>query len=85
MAPLVVRGAEETEVAPGRRNPVVEVKKMGMRLEKENVRIIFMILMNEMDHYGREGKDAEHQSSYIAGALDMANAVMDAIEKLGGK
>lgn len=58
---------------------------MAMRLTKENVRIIFMEFLNDMEHYGLEGKEAEHQSSYIAGALDMANAVMDAIQGLGGK
>ena len=58
---------------------------MAMRLEKENVRIVLMNLLNSMDHYGIDGKDAEHHASYIAGALDMANAVMDAIEDLGGK
>lgn len=58
---------------------------MAMRLEKENVRIIFMNLLNNMEHYGLEGKEAEHQASYIAGALDMTNAVIEAIEQLGGK
>ena len=56
----------------------------AMRLETENVRIIFMNLMNNTEHYGLEGKDAEHQSCYIAGALDMANAVIEAIVALGG-
>lgn len=58
---------------------------MAMKLEKENVRIIFMNLLNNMEHYGLEGRDAEDQSNYIAGALDMADAVIDAIEELGGK
>ena len=44
-----------------------------------------MNLINDMEHYGLEGKDAEYQSCYIAGALDMANAVMEAIVGLGGK
>lgn len=56
-----------------------------MKLEKENVRILFMNLISEMDHYGLEGKEAEFHASYISGALDMANAVMKAIEDLGGK
>jgi hypothetical protein len=38
-----------------------------------------------MEHFGIDGKDAEHQSSYIAGVLDMANAVIEAIGALGGK
>lgn len=58
---------------------------MAMKLEKENVRIIFMNLLDDMEHYGLEGKDAEYQSCYISGALDMANAVMKAIQELGGK
>lgn len=58
---------------------------MAMRLEKENVRILFMNLISEMDHYGLEGKEAEFHASYICGALDMANAVMKVIEDLGGK
>ena len=58
---------------------------MAMKLEKENVRIVLMNILNSMDHYGIDGKEAEHHASYIAGALDMANAVMNAIEDLGGK
>lgn len=58
---------------------------MAMRLEKENVRIIFMNLLSSMEFYGLEGKDAEWQSCYISGALDMANAVIEAIGQLGGK
>lgn len=58
---------------------------MAMRLEKENVRIILMNILNDMEHYGLDGKDAEHHASYIAGALDMANAVIEAIGQLGGK
>jgi hypothetical protein len=58
---------------------------MAMRLEKENVRIIFMDILDECDLYGREGKEAEHLLNYIAGVKDMANAVMDAIVAFGGK
>lgn len=57
----------------------------GMRLETENVRICLMNLLNGMDLYGAEGKEAEHLLSYIAGALDMENAVIQAIYDLGGK
>ena len=56
-----------------------------MKLQKENVRIIFINLLNGMEFYGLEGKDAEYQSCYISGALDMANAVIEAIGELGGK
>ena len=58
---------------------------MAMRLETENVRIIFMKVLDGMEHYGLEGKDAEYQSCYIAGALDMSNAIINAIRELGGK
>ena len=58
---------------------------MAMRLETENVRIILMNILNSMEHYGLEEKDAEHHASYISGALDMANAVIEAIGQLGGK
>ena len=46
---------------------------MAMRLEKENVRIIFMDILDECDLYCREGKEAEHLLDYIAGVKDMAN------------
>lgn len=55
------------------------------RLTTENVRIILMRILDGCEFYGLEGKDAEHIASYTAGALDMANAVMEAIRGLGGK
>ena len=58
---------------------------MAMRLEKENVCIIVMNILDDCDLYGREGKEAEHLLDYIAGVHDMANAVIDAIGGLGGK
>lgn len=58
---------------------------MAMRLEKENVRIILMDILDDCDLYGCEGKEAEQLTHYIAGVKDMANAVMDAIDVLGGK
>lgn len=58
---------------------------MAMRLETENVRIILMNILNGCEFYGLEGKDAEHIASYTAGAIDMANAVMEMIKELGGK
>lgn len=58
---------------------------MAMRLETENVRIILMRILDGCEFYGLEGKDAEHIASYTAGALDMANAVMEMIKELGGK
>jgi hypothetical protein len=58
---------------------------MAMRLEKENVRIILMNILNNCEFYGQDDKNAEHISSYTAGVLDMANAVIEAIDQLGGK
>lgn len=57
----------------------------AIRLETENVLIILMDILTGCEFYGCEGKDAEHISSYTAGALDMANAVIEAIRELGGK
>lgn len=37
---------------------------MAMKLEKENVRIIFMSILDDCDLYGREGKEAEHLLDY---------------------
>ena len=58
---------------------------MAMRLETENVRFILSNMLNEMDYCGVEGKEAEKQLCYIAGANDMANAIIKAIVELGGK
>lgn len=57
----------------------------ALKLEKENVRICLMNLLNGMELYGAEGKEAEQGMAYISGAIDMANAVIQAIEDLGGK
>ncbi len=62
-----------------------EVQKMAMRLETENVRRILMDILNDVEFYGLEDKQAEHTASYTSGVLDMANAVILAIEELGGK
>ena len=58
---------------------------MAMKLEKENVRIIFGNILNDVKMYADSEKDAEKQLAYIAGLRDMANAVIEAIEDLGGK
>ena len=58
---------------------------MAYKLETENVRIILTNVLNEMDYWGIYDKEAEKQLCYIAGVKDMANAVIDAIVKLGGK
>jgi hypothetical protein len=58
---------------------------MAMRLEKENVRIILGNFLDDVSLWDAEDKEAEKQLAYIAGLRDMANAVMDAIDALGGK
>lgn len=58
---------------------------MAMRLEKENVRIILVNILEGCEYFEPKDREAEKSLCYIAGALDMANAVMKAIEDLGGK
>lgn len=57
---------------------------MAMRLESENVRIILANMLNDVDYWASEGKDAEKSLCYIAGMCDMADAVIRAIKELGG-
>lgn len=56
-----------------------------MKLTKENVRIIFEKLLDTVEMWDMEDRNAEKQLAYIAGLRDMANAVMEAIWQLGGK
>lgn len=60
---------------------------MAMKLTTENVRIILSEFIGECisDAFSPDGKEAEKQLCYIAGATDMANAVMKAIKELGGR
>lgn len=58
---------------------------MATKLGTDNVRIILSKTLNDMDYWGYEGAEAEKQLCYIAGMIDMANAVIKAIEELGGK
>lgn len=58
---------------------------IAMKLEKENVRIIFGNILDDVTMYVDDAKDAERQLAYIAGLRDMANAVIEAIGQLGGK
>ena len=58
---------------------------MAMRLEKENVRIIFGNILDTVELWDMDAVEAEKQLAYIAGLRDMDNAVMDAIVELGGK
>ena len=57
---------------------------MAMKRTPENVRIILMDILNDVSYWECEGKEAEKQLCYIAGAVDMANAVIKGIEELGG-
>lgn len=57
---------------------------MAMRLEKENVRIIFGNILADVELWDMDAVEAEKQLAYIAGLRDMANAVIEAIGKLGG-
>ena len=56
-----------------------------MKLEKENVRIIMGNILDDIECWVAEGKEAEKQLAYISGVRDMANAVIEAIGQLGGK
>ena len=58
---------------------------MAMRLEKQNVNIILNKIISDMELWMMEGKEAEKSLCYIAGVIDMANAVISAIGELGGK
>ena len=58
---------------------------MAKTLETEIVRIILCNILDDCSYWEREGKDAEKLLCYIAGVTDMANAIMEAIEGMGGK
>ena len=58
---------------------------VATRLTTENVRIILSNFLNDVEYGNAEGKEAEKQLCYIAGATDMANAVIRTIEEFGGK
>ena len=55
------------------------------RLETDTVRRILMDILNDLDYWEEPDKAAEKTLTYIAGATDMANAVIKAIKELGGK
>lgn len=55
------------------------------RLTTENVRIILGRMLNDLEYWSADGKEAEKQLCYIAGVTDMANAVISTIEEFGGK
>ena len=58
---------------------------MAMKLTTENVRIIEQNILNDLEMWGAEDKEAERLVQYICGIHDMANAVIRAIQELGGK
>ena len=58
---------------------------MAMRLETENVSMIMKNLLDGVEYWDGEGKDAEKRLAYIAGVLDTVDAVNRAIVELGGK
>lgn len=55
-----------------------------MKFEKENVRIAYCKILSKLEMWFVDGKEAEKQLTYIMGLRDMANAVIEAIEKLDG-
>ena len=58
---------------------------MGMRLEKENVSNVMKNLLDGVEYWDHCENEAEKRLAYIAGVLDMTDAVIRAIEDLGGK
>lgn len=58
---------------------------MAMKLTAENVRIVEQDLLDDLEMWGAEDKEAERVTHYICGVHDMANAVIRAIKELGGK
>ena len=57
---------------------------MAQKLSTGNVNIIEQKILDELDYFGIEGKEAEKNLVYIAGVHDMANAVRNAIRAFGG-
>ena len=58
---------------------------MAFRLSGESVRMIEHEILDDMDYWGVENKDAEKMLAYISGVHNMANAVIKAIQELGGR
>jgi len=58
---------------------------MEMRLEIENVRYLEHQILNGLEYWEPEDKTAEKMLTYISGVIDMADAVIKAIQELGGK
>lgn len=58
---------------------------MAMRLEIVSVSIIETRILNNIDYFVTDSKEAEQTLAYIAGVHDMANAIRQEIVELGGK
>lgn len=58
---------------------------MAIRLETVNVSTIETKILNNLDYFVTDSKEAEQTLAYIAGVHDMANAVRQEIVELGGK
>lgn len=58
---------------------------MAMKLTTENVRIIEQNILDDLEMWGAEDKEAERLVQYICGVHDMTNAVIRAIQELGGR
>lgn len=57
---------------------------MEKQLTKDNVREILLESLNGEDFYPGDGDLARENLAYIAGLVDMANAVIRKITELGG-
>ena len=57
----------------------------NMKLTPENVRYTVTQLLNDLDYWGQSDKEAEKTLAYIAGAMDMANVTIKAINELNGE
>lgn len=57
---------------------------MEQRLTKDNVREILLESLHGEDFYPGDGDLARENLAYIAGLVDMANAVIRKITELGG-
>lgn len=57
---------------------------MPYKMTTEAVRIAAFDLLNTLDYWPTDGEEAKTDLAYIAGALDMAHAVIKLIETHGG-
>lgn len=57
---------------------------MAFRFSPDNVRKILDTLLDDIGYWEPTGTEAEKQLCYIAGMKDMSNAVIKALNDLGG-